>query len=170
LNKREGSDMKVLVVFDSVFGNTEKVARSIFGGLGSQSDAEILQVNQAVPGKLKGLDLLVVGSPTRGFRPTEAMGAWLEQIPAKSLKGVKLAVFDTRLKADEIKSIGVRFIVEKGGYAARRIAGGLKRSGGTLIVPPEGFYVQDREGPLKEGELERAASWAANILKSIQEK
>lgn len=98
------------------------------------------------------------------------MAAWLEQIPAKSLEGVKLAVFDTRLKADEIKSIGVRFIVEKGGYAAKRIAGELKRSGGTLIVPPEGFYVKDREGPLKEGELERAASWAANILKSIQEK
>jgi hypothetical protein len=55
-------------------------------------------------------------------------------------------------------------VVKTGGYAAKRIANQLKRAGGSLIAPPEGFYVEDTEGPLKDGELERAANWAEGLL------
>ena len=157
--------MKALVIYDSVFGNTEKIARAIADGLGSGADVEVLQAEQASPDLLHGVDLLVVGSPTRGFRPTEALAGLLKRIPAKALQGMKVAAFDTRFKADEIDSVGVRFIVKTGGYAAKRIADQLKRAGGSLIVPPEGFYVEDTEGPLKPGELERATSWAKAFLK-----
>ncbi len=77
---------------------------------------------------------------------------------------MKVAAFDTRLKADELDSAGLRFIVKTGGYAAKRIADRLKKAGGNLVAPPEGFYVQDTEGPMKPGELERAAQWAGRIL------
>ena len=60
-----------------------------------------------------------------------------------------MAAFDTRFKADEQKSIITRFVVKTGGYAAKRIADQLKKAGGVVIVPPEGFYVIDTEGPLK---------------------
>ena len=46
------------------------------------------------------------------------------------------------------------------GYAAGRIANRLERKGGHLAAEPEGFIVEDSEGPLKKGELERAAIWA----------
>jgi hypothetical protein len=59
-----------------------------------------------------------------------------------------------------------RFFMNAGGYAAPRIAGKLKKRGGNQVVPPEGFFVKGKEGPLKEGELERAASWANLIIKS----
>jgi len=49
------------------------------------------------------------------------------------------------------------------GYAAKSIAGTLKKKAGELVVPPEGFFVGGTEGPLKEGELERAADWAKQI-------
>ena len=52
------------------------------------------------------------------------------------------------------------------GYAAEPIAKGLKRKGGDQRLPPEGFYVADTEGPLKEGELERAAEWAQRVVAS----
>jgi hypothetical protein len=58
----------------------------------------------------------------------------------------------------------MRFLVKTGGYAAKRIADRLKRAGGNLIAPPEGFYVEDTQGPLKAGELERAAAWARSLL------
>ena len=45
------------------------------------------------------------------------------------------------------------------GYAAKPIADRLKKKGGELTIPPEGVYVKGTEGPLKEGELERAADW-----------
>jgi flavodoxin len=156
--------MKVLVIYDSVFGNTEKVAQAIAASLGSGASVEILRPDKVIPEQLTGLDLLVVGSPTRGFRPTEAIADLLKRIQPKALKDVKVAAFDTRLKADELDSAGLRFIVKTGGYAARRIADRLKKAGGNLVVPPEGFYVEDTEGPMKAGELERAAGWATHIL------
>jgi hypothetical protein len=90
----------------------------------------------------------------------------LKRIPSKALKGAKVAAFDTRFKADELDSAGLRFLVKTGGYAAKRIATQLRRAGGNLIVPPEGFYVDDTEGPLKPGELERATGWAKSILEA----
>ena len=156
--------MKILVVFDSVFGNTEKVARAIAEGLEVRASVELLRAGEVQPGQLAGWDLLVLGSPTRGFRPTEAMMDLMKGIPPKALKGAKVAAFDTRFKADELQSAGLRFLFNTGGYAAKRIADKLKKVGGELVVPPEGFYVEDTEGPLKEGELERAARWAEKLL------
>jgi flavodoxin I len=158
--------MKTLIVYDSVVGNTEKIARAIAAGLGSPASMEILQAGGVLPEQLTRAGLLVVGSPTRGFRPTETVAELLKRIPSKALKGIRVAAFDTRLKADELGSAGVRFIVNAGGYAAKRIAEQLKKAGGNLIVPPEGFYVEDTEGPLKPGELERATRWASGLLES----
>src|SRR3990172_10982223 len=134
--------MKTLVIYDSVFGNTELIARVIAESLGSRSSVEILQAGKITPEQLTGLDLLVVGSPTRGFRPTEAITDLLNRIRSKALSGVKVAAFDTRFKADELDSAGLRFVVKTGGYAAKRIADRLKKAGGDLIEPPEGFYVE----------------------------
>ena len=156
--------MKALVIYDSVFGNTEKIAQAIANALASQVDVELLQADKAAPEQTKGLDILVVGSPTRGFRPTEAVTDLLKGIPARALQGLKVAAFDTRFDADKIDSAALRFVVKTGGYAAKRIASRLKKAGGNLIVPPEGFYVEDTEGPLRDGELERAADWAIQLL------
>jgi flavodoxin I len=57
------------------------------------------------------------------------------------------------------------FIVDKGGYAASTIAKALKKKGGQLAAPGEGFYVTGEQGPLKDGELERAADWAGRLTK-----
>jgi flavodoxin len=158
--------MKILVIYDSVFGNTQKIAQAIASNLAPQERVELLRPGEVDLDRLAGLDLLVVGSPTRGFRPTEAVAGLLNKMQSNALKGAKVAAFDTRLKADELNSIVTRFIVKTGGYAARRIAEQLKKAGGSLIVPPEGFYVEDTEGPLKPGELERAVTWAKSIMEA----
>ena len=156
--------MKALVVYDSVFGNTEKVAGAIANTLGSHVNVEMLQANEADPAQLSEFDILVVGSPTRGFRPTEAVTELLKRIRSQALKKTRVAAFDTRFEADEIDSRGLRFLIKTGGYAAKRIAAQLQKAGGKAVAPPEGFYVEDTEGPLKAGELDRAAEWATSIL------
>jgi flavodoxin len=123
-----------------------------------------VHVSKADPERMAQTDLLVVGSPTRGFRPTEAMAALLKAIPPRAIQGVRVAAFDTRFKADELDSAGLRFLVKTGGYAAKRIASRLEKAGGILTARPEGFYVEDTEGPLKPGELERARTWATGLL------
>lgn len=161
--------MKALVVYDSQWGNTEQIARAIGEALGAEPDVLVLPVGQATPGRVTvaGLDLLVVGSPTQGFRPTKPVAGLLEGLQGDGLRGVKAAAFDTRLKADEVASRFTRFVVRKGGYAAPRIAEQLEKAGGTLVAPAEGFFVVDKEGPLREGELERAAAWGAALTDAV---
>ena len=158
--------MKAMVVYDSVFGNTEQIAQAIGNALGSSENAEILRVGNVKPEQLTGLKLLIVGSPTRGFRPTPAISNLLKSIPNNGLKGVKVAAFDTRMTEEEINSAVfiLRILVNIFGYAARPISDRLVKKGGQLIVPPEGFYVHGTKGPLKEGELERASDWEKQIF------
>ena len=156
--------MKALVVYDSVFGNTEQVARAIGAALGSPEDVRVLRAGAVEPGQLGGMDLLIAGSPTRAFRPTPAITKWLRSIPAQGLAGVRVAAFDTRISmADPAPGI-LRFMVRLFGYAAQPMAGRLVKKGGEPAAPPEGFFVSGSEGPLKEGELERAGAWARQLV------
>lgn len=152
--------MNALVIFDSVFGNTEKIARSIAAVLGTQ----VIPISQVDADQLRGLDLLVIGSPTRGFRPTEGIRKLLDGLPKNYLAGVRVAAFDTRIVLETIGSKALRFLVDKGGYAARSIAKTLEKKGGQLGAPPEGFFVTGEQGPLKDGELDRAAAWAGKLI------
>ena len=143
--------VKVLVVYDSVYGNTEKIAKAIGGAI--TGEVKVLQTREVNPSELKTLDLLIVGAPTHAGRASPAVKDFLSQV--SDINGVQVTAFDTRLTARWVRIFG---------YAAGRIAKDLEKKGGKLIVSPEGFFVKSKEGPLKEGELERATSWAKEIL------
>jgi flavodoxin len=151
--------MKALVIYESMYGNTKEIATAIATAL----DADILKADQATPENLSGIDLLVIGSPTHGFRPTEDTSRFIKLLSKDHLAGIRLAAFDTRAKLDTIKSTILRFMVDKGGYAAPKIAKTLAKKGTKLIADPEGFFVLDTEGPLQDGEVERAAQWAKSL-------
>jgi len=154
--------MKALIVYDSTYGNTEKIAEAI--GSAINGSVKVLRAGEARPSELKSIDILIVGSPTQGFRATKPVQNFIESIPAGSLKGINMAAFDTRMPESDVGR-GLRFIMKMGGYAAPRIVQALRKKGGNLAVPAQGFFVKDKEGPLTEGELERAASWAKEIVK-----
>jgi len=147
--------MKALVVYDSVYGNTEEIARAI--GSAITGEVRVLRASELEPSELESVDLFIVGSPTQGGRPLPAVQELLNKVPESSLKGISVAAFDTRIAAKWVVIFG---------YAAGRIAKNLKKKGGNLVVTPEGFFVKGTRGPLKEGELERAAAWAEGIVKS----
>ena len=153
--------MKILVVYDSYFGNTEKVAQAIGEALG---DAEVKRPGDVKAGELSELDILVVGSPTRGFRPSDGIKSFLKEIPSGGLKGVKVASFDTRIAREDTGNPVLRFMIGVFGYAAKPIRDNLSKKGGEPLGEPAGFIVLGTEGPLKEGELERAAAWAGSLV------
>jgi flavodoxin len=103
---------------------------------------------------LKAFDLLIVGSPTMGGRPSQPMQTFLSSIPVDVLKDKNVLAFDTRLKAGWVKVFG---------FAAEKIARSLTGKGGKLLAPPAGFIVLGSNGPLKEGELEKAGVWIKGI-------
>jgi flavodoxin len=157
--------MKTLIVYDSAYGNTEKIAGAIARTSTDPDGVQVLRVGEADPLEVAPVDLLIVGSPTQGGRPTPAIQEFLSKIPAKALEDVGVASFDTRISAQD-QGIGLRLLISLLGYAADRIANSLKGKGGRLAMPPEGFIVEGKEGPLKQGELERAASWATSIYRA----
>jgi len=158
--------MKFLVVFESFFGNTEQIARAISTALGEFGEVQVVRVEEIKPGDWQSADLLVVGSPTRGFNISPATKAFLKTLPAGSLHGKKAAAFDTRLSAAGMKKIPgfVRFLIGIFGYAAEKIGKALQGGGAVLVAGAEGFWVEDTEGPLTEGELDRAAAWAKKLV------
>ena len=99
--------MKALVVYDSEFGNTKQVAMAIGGVFGSQDEVEVLRVGEVKVDQIKGIDYLIVGSPTQRFRPTPATSDFLKQIPNAGLEGISATAFDTRLTIEEIEETGV---------------------------------------------------------------
>ena len=157
--------MKTLIVYDSKFGNTEKIARAIGEAMTALGKAKVVKVADANPSQLSSIDFLIVGSPTHAGRATPAIKEFLRKIPANALENVRVTSFDTRFSAKD-KGVGTRIVLGIFRYAAGRIANRLEAKGGYLATEPEGFIVEESEGPLKKGELERAATWAKGIPES----
>ena len=146
--------MKALVVYDSAYGNTRSVAEAIAGSLDGLQ-ASSVPVGGFKPEALAAGDLLVVGSPINGWRPTPKITSLLSALGSGSLKGVNAAAFDTR----------VRMFID--GDAAKKITHALKAGGADISAEPMPFYVKGSEGPLRDGEIEKAKSWAHSLLTSL---
>ncbi len=167
--------MDVGVVYESMFGNTEDVARAIAEALGDQARVTLGEVGTTDVRSVDGVDLLVVGGPTHmhGMSTTtsrkaaadnaeepvvssgEGLRTWLLHLP--KTKKAPAAAFDTRLANSPWLT----------GSAAKKYARRLRRRGYRLVVRPESFLVADSEGPLVEGELERARGWATALMTGL---
>ncbi|MFZ6036340.1 MAG: flavodoxin family protein [Patescibacteria group bacterium] len=144
--------MKAVLVYDSVFGNTRKIAEAIYSSLGR--DAVMVKAWEFHPDVLERADLVVMGSPIQAWRPSKNMLEALKRLRPGDLTGKKVAAFDSRYDR--------RFA----GTACFKIARRLTRYGGTLIAKPEHFIVLGHEGPLRQGEVERAASWGRMLIEA----
>lgn len=153
----EGMTMNALVVYDSLYGNTEKIAQVVAAVLetfGPTRVQPVADVSSIPP----DTDLLVVGGPTHGHAVNAGITSFLERVDPSAVSGIAVTAFDTRVDWPVLLS----------GSAARGISKQLRRKGGNVIVEPASFLVDGREGPLKDGELERANSWAQQIVNAVR--
>ncbi len=148
--------MNALIIYDSKFGNTEKIAEAIAEKLSSYGQAKTVLAGKADPQELGNTDILIIGSPTQAWRPTEPVQSFIKNIPEETLNGMHVAGFDTRFKKTRLLT----------GSAARIITKRLEKKGADIIIPPESFFVSGMEGPLIEGEEKRASEWAKTIAES----
>lgn len=149
--------MNALIVYDSQYGNTEHVALAIADTLRASGQAQAVRADPAHPAELHGVDLLVVGCPTQGWRPTQAIQSFLQSVPTERWRNLAIACFDTRFRKP-------RWLT---GSAAGIMAKQLRQVGTSPLVPPESFFVEGKEGPLASGELDRAAAWARMLVAKV---
>ncbi|MEO8683555.1 MAG: flavodoxin domain-containing protein [Devosia sp.] len=157
--------MKILIVYDSVYGNTAKIAKAVAAELERDNQVTVITVGEASGRDLSRTELLVIGSPTRGFHPTPNISEYIAGL-TDVREGMTAAVFDTRLDLETISPPPLRWVVEVGGYAATRMAAGLRSHGIGMRGELGAFLVTGTEGPLKDGELERARGWGRSLLEN----
>lgn len=167
--------MRALLVYESMFGNTEAIARAVADGLSGRMDVELHEVAEAPVSQR--VDLIVAGGPTHAFslsRPSTradaiAQGAtrgkasiglreWLGHLP-RATQVESFAAFDTRV--DKVRRLP--------GSAATKAAKIVRRLG-YASAGHESFYVSDTAGPLVDGELERARTWGALLAAHVSDQ
>ncbi|HWL35542.1 MAG TPA: flavodoxin family protein [Frankiaceae bacterium] len=165
--------MRALVVYESMFGNTQAIARAIADGIASRLDVGLVEVG-AAPAKVPDdVSLLVAGGPTHAFGlsrdstrksaseqakgPLVSRGIGLrEWLDALSAGHAAVAAFDTRVRHPRVP-----------GSAAHKAEKRLRRLGFRVAEPAETFWVDGTTGPLLDGEADRAREWGARLAASV---
>jgi hypothetical protein len=171
--------MKVVVVYESMYGNTHHVATAIGEGLGSAADVVVVPVEGAEPELVESVDLLVVGGPTHvhGMSRANTRQAAVEaaekdesdlvldpDAEGPGLRewfdglgkiGTHAAAFDTRMHGPAALT----------GRASKGVAKRLRHHGATLITDPESFIVT-KDNHLEVDEAERARAWGAELART----
>lgn len=147
--------MRGLVIFESAYGNTELVARSIATSLEKYGSITTLHAAEARAININDSAVLIIGSPTQLHKASPTVNEWLDGLLFDSLKNYPVATFDTRYQMPAWRS----------GSAAQRLAKRARSLGAVLLMDPESFFVTRNEGNLVPGELERASVWADNLYK-----
>lgn len=150
--------MDTIIIYDSIFGNTHEIAQAIAKVIEQSGSVRLIKADQVKGADLEGADLVIAGFPTHRHGIPETARAMLENLPSGALRGVRMAAFDTRYRKPKWLT----------GSAAGVLSRKLRKFGGRRVVRPESFFVDDREGPLGEGELERAKLWAESILGQLK--
>lgn len=148
---------KALVVYYSLYGNTEKVAKALSEGLRSSGcDVETARVDAVKYDELSDIDLLCVGTPVHAFNISKPAKEFLERLTGQQgLVGKKAFAFDTKMKS--------RLLGTAGGKIEKK----LEKMGFEIVEPAKSAVVKGREGPLEEGAEERFKQIGADLAKKI---
>jgi hypothetical protein len=165
--------MRSLVVYESWFGNTRRIAEKIAAALAEEGEVDLGSVDDPLP-SLVDVDLVVLGAPThvhglssarsrkaavdqRGDAGEIGIGVrgWIDGLPVGGRP--RVAVFDTRAHKPALLV----------GSAAHGMARRVRRHGYRLAGDPESFFVEGTEGPLEESELARAWSWGRSLANEV---
>jgi flavodoxin len=151
--------MKTVVIYDSKFGNTEKIAQAIGRGVSSLGDVQVMSTGEAT--LTERPDLLLLGGPTQNHGASKGLRGFIEDLPA-ALRGVPAASFDTRYR-------GATWLT---GSAAGQAVKAIRNAGCDVVAEPESFFIV-RKGPMEKqtlepGEIERAQQWAAAVAAAVE--
>lgn len=160
--------MRALVVYESMFGNTQTIANAIADGLRRDFEVEIVEVGHA-PARLDAdVDLVVIGGPTHAWGMSRrGTRRGIDPPPISRERGVREWLHDVEPWSDRTATATFDTRFQKPGWltgsAARSARKALARRGTSVVIPAASFFVDDARGPLIAGEQDRAYLWAREL-------
>ena len=154
--------MKSVVVYDSYFGNTELVAKTIQEVFQQSHNSKLIHISEAYDLDIESYDLIVIGSPTRYYKPTEPI---IELVREVKPYPVKVAFFDTRMDAEGHWLLGP--IENLLGFAADTMVSLVDSGEATMDIEPLGVYVKSTKGPVSKRSIKDIQAWATLLLASL---
>ncbi|HEY6756774.1 MAG TPA: flavodoxin domain-containing protein [Nitrososphaera sp.] len=150
--------MKAIVLFDTIFGNTERIANSLAKGMQEAGIAvECSNIKMARLEKLPEYDLLAMGAPTQYITSSRPMKDFLDRLKGLDLKGKYGFAFDTKLD---------NFMA---GSAAKFIEKKLKAYGVDIIKPHISAIVIGRKENDKKKKQEATKIGEAVLKEGMEE-
>lgn len=146
--------MKATVVYDSKFGNTERIARALALGLRDGGvETDCMRFDQVSLDKVRSSDLVAIGGPTQNRKVSPPLDRWLQVLSSSDVAGKRGFAFDTKYKS--------RFA----GSAAKGIEARLQTLGMQVVMPCASAIVDGTKGPLEAGSEESFRRIGADIAK-----
>ena len=144
---------KVLVVYDTKYGNTKLVAENIVEGLKQVQgiEVEISDVQKINAERVAGFDAVLIGAPTHFGGPPRNITRFIDDLGRPDLKGKQAAVFDTYMGEDFEK--GVKKMEQRL----------TEKTGLHIIAPGLSVRVAGMKGPVVEEELPQAKEFGITI-------
>ena len=150
--------MKTLIIYDSYYGNTQKVAELYHKHL-AKIEADIMKVDVITQEIINRYEMIIVGAPTRAFNMTSKVKKLIKKL---EFKNKQFHVFDTRADINKIDKKFLKSLINKFGYAAEKMQAKLKRKHATPILEYKYYYVEDTEGPL-------VSDTEKEVIKNVEE-
>jgi hypothetical protein len=185
--------MRALVVFESMFGNTEVIARAIAEGVAAlaagaadAADAagatvDVVEVGAAPSTIPVGVELVVVGGPTHahGMSKPESRADSARRAGDRLVsRGIGIREWLKTLRGGSATVAAAAFDTRiKGpgivwGSAAKGADKQLRGLGFRVVAGPESFLVDGPTGPLfdrlVDGEADRARAWGETLAAGLR--
>ncbi len=150
---------KVIVAYESKYGNTKLVAETIIEGMREVEEIEtvLIELKEVDLNKIIDYDAILIGSPNHFGGPTRGAKKFIDKLGKLNLKGKLFAVFDTYLGIDFEKA------VKKMEKRINEKVPGLKQ-----IAPGLSIKVGGMNGPIVEGELPKCKEFGNKIAVQIK--
>ncbi len=162
--------MKIIVAYDTYYGNTKLVADAIADQAKIEGhDVELRDVKRENPSAPQG-DLLFVGSPVRAARVTRATRRFVKRLDRTAWAGKPIVVFTTTVmvpKADATEK-QKRFAQKWAFDVAPKFRDKIRARGLNAVDSVLFVEVKDVKGPLVDTGIEKAKRFTHDVLQSIK--
>jgi flavodoxin len=150
---------KILVVYESKYGNTKRVAETIVEGMQRVEGTEttLNEVKKVDRKAITSYDTIVFGGPTHFGGPTRSIKKFIDKLSSLPLDGKQFAVFDTYFKTDFEKA------TKNMEQRMREKVPAMK-----MVVPGLSIKVEDMKGPIVEGELPKCEEFGTKIASQLR--